>query len=108
MSGPVVHLGVCLWKATGQSKVLKSVVRPDGWDDERLKLEVRLLVRSWIAFQRQKTFAGALEARILQNLDHPHILRIFSWYEESDSINIAQTLDNITALWMFCVPEPGE
>ncbi|CAK9027106.1 unnamed protein product [Durusdinium trenchii] len=53
-------------KATGQSKVLKSVVRPEGWDDERLKLE----------------------ARILQNLDHPHILRIFSWYEEGDSINI--------------------
>lgn len=53
-------------KATGQSKVLKSVVRPDGWDDERLKLE----------------------AKILQNLDHPHILRIFSWYEDGDSINI--------------------
>eukprot|EP00913_Durusdinium_trenchii_P007119 g6695.t1 len=53
-------------QATGQSKVLKSVVRPEGWDDERLKLE----------------------ARILQNLDHPHILRIFSWYEEGDSINI--------------------
>lgn len=27
-------------QATGQSKVLKSVVRPEGWDDERLKLEV--------------------------------------------------------------------
>eukprot|EP00930_Biecheleria_cincta_P022318 TRINITY_DN16303_c0_g1_i1.p1 TRINITY_DN16303_c0_g1~~TRINITY_DN16303_c0_g1_i1.p1 ORF type:complete len:868 (+),score=173.79 TRINITY_DN16303_c0_g1_i1:116-2719(+) len=53
-------------KATGQSKVLKSVVRPDGWDDERLKME----------------------AQILQNLDHPHILRIFSWYEEHDCINI--------------------
>ncbi|CAJ1366402.1 unnamed protein product [Effrenium voratum] len=53
-------------KATGQSKVLKSVVRPDGWDDERLKME----------------------AKILQNLDHPHILRIFSWYEDGDSINI--------------------
>ena len=26
-------------QATGQSKVLKSVVRPEGWDDERLKLE---------------------------------------------------------------------
>jgi len=53
-------------KVTGQSKVLKSVVRPDGWDDERLKME----------------------AKILQNLDHPHILRIFSWYEEGDCINI--------------------
>ena len=29
------------------------------------------------------------EAKILQNLDHPHILRIFSWYEDGDSINIA-------------------
>ena len=28
-----------LRQATGQSKVLKSVVRPEGWDDERLKLE---------------------------------------------------------------------
>ncbi len=89
MSGPVVDLGVCLWKATGQSKVLKSVVRPDGWDDERLKLEVRVLVRSQMVFQHQKAVAGALEARILQNLDHPHILRIFSWYEDGDSINIA-------------------
>eukprot|EP00931_Biecheleriopsis_adriatica_P008298 TRINITY_DN109505_c0_g1_i1.p1 TRINITY_DN109505_c0_g1~~TRINITY_DN109505_c0_g1_i1.p1 ORF type:complete len:917 (-),score=214.60 TRINITY_DN109505_c0_g1_i1:173-2818(-) len=53
-------------KETGQSKVMKSVVRPEGWDDERLKME----------------------AQILQNLDHPHILRIFSWYEEHDCINI--------------------
>eukprot|EP00930_Biecheleria_cincta_P039828 TRINITY_DN27336_c0_g1_i1.p1 TRINITY_DN27336_c0_g1~~TRINITY_DN27336_c0_g1_i1.p1 ORF type:complete len:866 (+),score=173.63 TRINITY_DN27336_c0_g1_i1:72-2600(+) len=53
-------------KETGLSKVLKSVVRPHGWDDERLKME----------------------AQILQNLDHPHILRIFSWYEEADCINI--------------------
>ncbi|CAE8630005.1 unnamed protein product, partial [Polarella glacialis] len=53
-------------KVTGQSKVLKSVVRPESWDDERLKME----------------------AQILQNLDHPHILRIFSWYEEGDAINI--------------------
>lgn len=53
-------------KKTGQCRVLKTVVRPTGWDDARLKLE----------------------AEILQNLDHPHILRIFSWYEDGDSINI--------------------
>ena len=26
-------------RLTGQSRVMKTVVRPDGWDDERLKLE---------------------------------------------------------------------
>ena len=33
-----------------------------------------------------------MQAKILQNLDHPHILRIFSWYEDGDSINIAAAL----------------
>lgn len=51
---------------TGQSRVLKTVVRPDGWNDQRLKME----------------------AEILESLDHPHILRIFAWYEDGDSINI--------------------
>ena len=36
----------------------------------------------------QMLFWNAAQARILQNLDHPHILRIFSWYEDGDSINI--------------------
>jgi serine/threonine protein kinase len=53
-------------KNTGQQRVMKTVVRPQGWDDERMKLE----------------------AQILQNLDHPHILRIFAWYEDGDAINI--------------------
>lgn len=33
-------MSLLVLQATGQSKVLKSVVRPEGWDDERLKLEV--------------------------------------------------------------------
>mmetsp|Transcript_68601 Transcript_68601/g.223165 ORF Transcript_68601/g.223165 Transcript_68601/m.223165 type:complete len:842 (+) Transcript_68601:167-2692(+) len=53
-------------KDTGQCRVMKTVIRPNGWDDERLKLE----------------------AEILSNLDHPHILRIFSWYEDLDSVNL--------------------
>lgn len=53
-------------KSTGQCRVLKTVLRPEGWDDDRLKLE----------------------AEILQNLDHPHILRIFRWYEDHEAVNI--------------------
>lgn len=53
-------------RATGQCRVLKTVVRPDGWDDDKLKLE----------------------AELLRHLDHPHILRIFNWYEDGDAINI--------------------
>jgi len=53
-------------RVTGQSRVMKTVVRPDGWDDKKLKME----------------------AELLQNLDHPHILRIFSWYEDGKAINI--------------------
>jgi len=53
-------------KTTGQCRVMKTVVRPEGWDHKKLKLE----------------------AELLRNLDHPHILRIFSWYEDGDSINI--------------------
>jgi serine/threonine protein kinase len=53
-------------KTTGQLRVVKTVERPSGWDDQQLKME----------------------AEILQNLDHPHILRIFSWYEDGDAVNI--------------------
>uniref|UniRef100_A0A7S4Q3X3 non-specific serine/threonine protein kinase n=1 Tax=Alexandrium monilatum TaxID=311494 RepID=A0A7S4Q3X3_9DINO len=53
-------------KKNGQCRVMKTVVRPEGWDDNKLKLE----------------------AELLQNLDHPHILRIFSWYEDGDTVNI--------------------
>jgi serine/threonine protein kinase len=53
-------------KSTGQLRVVKTVERPSGWDDKQLKME----------------------AEILQNLDHPHILRIFSWYEDGDAVNI--------------------
>mmetsp|Transcript_58000 Transcript_58000/g.169564 ORF Transcript_58000/g.169564 Transcript_58000/m.169564 type:complete len:834 (+) Transcript_58000:84-2585(+) len=53
-------------RTTGQSRVMKTVVRPEGWDDNKLKME----------------------AELLRNLDHPHILRIFSWYEDGDAINI--------------------
>ncbi|CAK0871797.1 unnamed protein product, partial [Prorocentrum cordatum] len=53
-------------KNTGQCRVMKTVMRPQGWDNERMKLE----------------------AQILQNLDHPHILRIFQWYEDGDAVNI--------------------
>jgi len=53
-------------KSTGQLRVVKTVERPAGWDDAQLKME----------------------AEILQNLDHPHILRIFSWYEDGDACNI--------------------
>lgn len=53
-------------KVTGQLRVVKTVERPTGWDDQQLKME----------------------AQILQNLDHPHILRIFSWYEDGHAVNI--------------------
>lgn len=53
-------------KTSGQCRVMKTVMRPEGWDDKKLKME----------------------AELLRNLDHPHILRIFSWYEDGDAINI--------------------
>mmetsp|Transcript_22853 Transcript_22853/g.53461 ORF Transcript_22853/g.53461 Transcript_22853/m.53461 type:complete len:854 (+) Transcript_22853:116-2677(+) len=51
---------------TGQLRVVKTVSRPPGWDDVQLKSE----------------------AQLLQSLDHPHILRIFSWYEDGRAVNI--------------------
>jgi hypothetical protein len=78
-------------------------VRPDGWDDERLKLEAvhgTAALRWYLAL-----FAADWEAKILQNLDHPHILRIFSWYEDGDSINIAPASSWLRLAfrgWCFC------
>lgn len=60
----VVHK--MLEQNTGQMRVVKTVERPSGWDEGQLRLE----------------------AELLQNLDHPHILRIFSWYEDGDAVNI--------------------
>mmetsp|Transcript_61066 Transcript_61066/g.132380 ORF Transcript_61066/g.132380 Transcript_61066/m.132380 type:complete len:604 (-) Transcript_61066:116-1927(-) len=57
-------------RATGQSRALKTAVRRQTWDQDRLQME----------------------AKILQNLDHPHILRIFSWFQEGDSILIVMEL----------------
>mmetsp|Transcript_21847 Transcript_21847/g.49784 ORF Transcript_21847/g.49784 Transcript_21847/m.49784 type:complete len:859 (+) Transcript_21847:65-2641(+) len=53
-------------QTTGQLRVVKTVSRPAGWDDQQLKTE----------------------AQLLQSLDHPHILRIFSWYEDGRVLNI--------------------
>lgn len=53
-------------KATGQSRILKTVYRPENWDAARLKRE----------------------AEILKGLDHPHILRIFRMYDDEESVNI--------------------
>mmetsp|Transcript_48361 Transcript_48361/g.138133 ORF Transcript_48361/g.138133 Transcript_48361/m.138133 type:complete len:846 (+) Transcript_48361:70-2607(+) len=53
-------------KTTGRYLVMKTVVRPNGWDSKRLKME----------------------AELLQNFDHPYILRIFAWYEDSDTLDI--------------------
>jgi len=53
-------------KSTGHFRALKTVRGRDSWDQDRLQME----------------------AKILQNLDHPHILRIFSWCQEGGSISI--------------------
>lgn len=52
--------------STGQFRVLKTVERPYRWDNEQLKME----------------------AELLQNLDHPHVLRIFAWCKEGDTMQI--------------------
>eukprot|EP00927_Polykrikos_kofoidii_P083931 TRINITY_DN8720_c1_g3_i1.p1 TRINITY_DN8720_c1_g3~~TRINITY_DN8720_c1_g3_i1.p1 ORF type:complete len:692 (-),score=153.58 TRINITY_DN8720_c1_g3_i1:33-2108(-) len=51
-------------KNTGVPRAVKTVVKPDHWDHARL-------IR---------------EAEVMQNLDHPHILRLFAWHEMEDSI----------------------
>jgi len=53
-------------KRTGEPRAMKTSKRRATWDQDRFEME----------------------ARLLQNLDHPHILRIFSWFEEGDSISI--------------------
>lgn len=59
-------VSLCTEVQTGRTRVLKSVERPEGWDDDRLKAEIQ----------------------IMANLDHPHVLRIFSYYENSDQASI--------------------
>eukprot|EP00927_Polykrikos_kofoidii_P009432 TRINITY_DN13932_c0_g1_i3.p1 TRINITY_DN13932_c0_g1~~TRINITY_DN13932_c0_g1_i3.p1 ORF type:complete len:713 (+),score=102.39 TRINITY_DN13932_c0_g1_i3:167-2305(+) len=58
-------------KHTGEPRAVKTCVKPEHWDRGRL-------VR---------------EAEMLQRLDHPHLLRIFGWHEE---------LDTVTMVTEFC------
>lgn len=51
-------------KNTGEPRAVKTVIKPDHWDRARL-------IR---------------EAEVMQNLDHPHILRLFAWHECEDSV----------------------
>mmetsp|Transcript_72196 Transcript_72196/g.156743 ORF Transcript_72196/g.156743 Transcript_72196/m.156743 type:complete len:626 (+) Transcript_72196:30-1907(+) len=53
-------------EATGELRAMKSAKRKDSWTEERLQME----------------------AKILQNLDHPHILRIFSWHQDGDVVHM--------------------
>eukprot|EP00927_Polykrikos_kofoidii_P046783 TRINITY_DN40915_c0_g1_i1.p1 TRINITY_DN40915_c0_g1~~TRINITY_DN40915_c0_g1_i1.p1 ORF type:complete len:706 (-),score=91.97 TRINITY_DN40915_c0_g1_i1:39-2156(-) len=53
-------------KNTGEPRAVKNVNKPDHWDRARL----------------------VHEAIIMQNLDHPHIVRIFGWQEAGDSITM--------------------
>lgn len=55
---------------TGFQRIIKTCLSNPGWDSARL----------------------TMEAKILQNLDHPHILRIFSWFEYDEAISIV--MDN--------------
>lgn len=49
-------------KVSGNRRVLKTVVRPESWNSDRLRME----------------------GLIMKNLDHPHILRLFEWFENGD------------------------
>lgn len=51
---------------TGHFRVIKTCQASPGWGSARL----------------------TLEAKILQNLDHPHVLRIFAWYEYGDTLSM--------------------
>lgn len=51
---------------TGEPRAVKVVSKPEHWDRARL----------------------VHEAEVLQNLDHPHILRLFGWHEEEFSITM--------------------
>lgn len=51
-------------KHSDQYRVVKTVVKPAHWDNERL----------------------THEAEIMRNLDHPHILRLFGWAQDHSSM----------------------
>lgn len=53
-------------KYDSSPKAVKTVSRPSSWGEERLKME----------------------AMLMQHLDHPHILRIFSWAYSSSTLKI--------------------
>eukprot|EP00929_Paragymnodinium_shiwhaense_P013579 TRINITY_DN121431_c0_g1_i1.p1 TRINITY_DN121431_c0_g1~~TRINITY_DN121431_c0_g1_i1.p1 ORF type:complete len:861 (+),score=152.44 TRINITY_DN121431_c0_g1_i1:282-2864(+) len=53
-------------RQTGESRAVKTVQMPEHWDQTRL----------------------TREAEMMQNLDHPHILRIFGWHAGSDFVTM--------------------
>ncbi|CAE7652344.1 CPK2 [Symbiodinium pilosum] len=62
-------------KSTQQKKASKCITRPEGWGRERFRME----------------------GLVMQNSDHPHILRLFEWFENGDQA---------TLIFQFC--EGGE
>mmetsp|Transcript_33840 Transcript_33840/g.78661 ORF Transcript_33840/g.78661 Transcript_33840/m.78661 type:complete len:814 (-) Transcript_33840:282-2723(-) len=59
-----VHL-VCE-RTTQQKKASKSIARPEGWGRERFRME----------------------GMVMQNADHPYILRLFEWFENGDQATL--------------------
>merc|ERR1740130_1079495 len=57
---------------TSQCRIIKTCMANPGWDSWRL----------------------TMEAKILQNLDHPHILRVFSWCEYDNVNYVSICMDN--------------
>jgi len=50
--------------STGHIRAVKEVKKRDDWNDERMRKE----------------------AEVLQQLDHPHVLRIFAWYADAQTV----------------------
>ncbi|CAE7294762.1 CPK3 [Symbiodinium natans] len=53
-------------KSTQQKRASKSITRPEGWGRERFRME----------------------GLVMQNSDHPHILRLFEWFENGDQATL--------------------